>query len=70
MAVYFHFPVPLGSIIELPAETCLEIKASEEGRALSGKYWFYSIIPEKTVLAHCDMKTEGELSYNFSQLNF
>ena len=51
----------LGSIPELPAETCKEIKASEEGKALSGEYWFDSIIPGETVLAHCDMKKEGKL---------
>ncbi|XP_078382216.1 uncharacterized protein LOC144664884 [Oculina patagonica] len=50
--------VPLGSIPELPAETCKEIKASEGGQAVSGKYWFDSIIPGQTVFAHCDMKTE------------
>ncbi|PFX11940.1 hypothetical protein AWC38_SpisGene24178 [Stylophora pistillata] len=51
--------VPLGSIPELPAETCQEIKMSEGGQAVSGKYWFYSIIPDETVLAPCDMKTEA-----------
>ena len=49
----------LGSIPELPAETCKEIKASEGGEAVSGKYWFDSIIPGETVLAHCDMEKEG-----------
>ena len=53
--------VPIGSIPEMPAETCKEIKASEGGQAISGKYWFDSIIPEKTVLAPCNMETEGEL---------
>ena len=62
------FPVPLGSIPELPAETCREIKASEGGQAVSGKYWFYSIIPEQIVLAPCDMKTEGKLSYKCNRL--
>ena len=57
--MYCCFSVPLGSIPELPAETCKEIKASEGEQAVSGKYWFDSIIPGKTVLAHCDMKTEG-----------
>ena len=33
---------------------------SEGGQAVSGKYWFHSIVPERTVLAPCDMKTEGE----------
>ena len=56
----FFLPVPLGSIPELPAETCQEIKMSEGGEAISGKYWFHSIVPERTFLAPCDMKTEGE----------
>ena len=56
----FWVPAPLGSIPELPAETCKEIKASEGGQAVSGKYWFDSIIPERVVLAHCDMNTEGK----------
>jgi len=51
----------LGSISELPAETCKEIKASQGGQAFSGKYWFDSIKPGKTVLAHCDMEKEGKL---------
>ena len=55
----FCFPVPLGSIPELPAETCKEIKASEGGQAVSRKYWFDSIIPGEAVLAYCDMKKEG-----------
>ena len=56
----FYVIVPLGSIPELPAETCKEIKESEGGRAVSGKYWFDSLLPQKIVLAHCDMETEGQ----------
>jgi len=59
-AIYYFYSVPLGSIPELPAETCKEIKASE-GQAVSGKYWFSGIKPGMPVLAHCDMETEGEL---------
>lgn len=55
----FVMSVSLGSIPELPAESCEEIKASEGGQAISGKYWLDSIIPGK-VLAHCDMETEGK----------
>ena len=44
---------------ELPAESCKEIKASEGEQAVSGKYWFDSIRLMKTILAHCDMGTEG-----------
>lgn len=56
----FFMSVSLGSIPELPAKSCKEIKMSEGGQAVSGKYWFHSIIPGKAVLAHCDMETEGK----------
>ena len=58
---YFCFTVPLGSISELPAESCKEIKLSEGEQAVSGKYWFYFPRTEKAKLAHCDMTTEGNL---------
>ena len=58
------FPVPLGSIPELPAETCKEIKASEGGQAVSGKYWFVECKTRKSVLTHCDMDTEGNFLKN------
>ncbi|XP_073251071.1 uncharacterized protein [Porites lutea] len=48
--------VPLGSIQELPAETCEEIKRSE-GHAVSGKYWFSTVKSGTSVLAYCNMKT-------------
>ena len=57
------FPVALGSIPELPAETCKEIKASESGQAASGKYWFDDNKTGKSVLTHCDMDIEGNLKY-------
>ena len=57
--ICFVSPVPLGSIPELPAETCKEIKASEE-QAVSGKYWLYTIKENIPVLAHCDMETFGK----------
>ncbi|CAH3155022.1 unnamed protein product [Porites evermanni] len=50
--------VRLGSIRELPAETCHEIKSSE-GQATSGKYWFSTIRSGTSILAYCDMETEG-----------
>ena len=52
--------VPLGSIRELPAESCKEIKASEGGKAVSGNnYWMDSTRTGNSILARCDMKTEG-----------
>ena len=53
------FSVPLGSIPELPAETCTEIKASKGGQAVNKRYWLSSIKLGVPVLAYCDMKTEG-----------
>ncbi|RMX50314.1 hypothetical protein pdam_00006913, partial [Pocillopora damicornis] len=50
--------IPLGSVPEVSAETCREIKASEGGHATSGKYWFDSLIPGEVVQAHCNMETE------------
>ena len=43
--VYFSYlfsAVPLGSIKELPAKSCAEIKASERTEVAEGKRWIYS----------------------------
>ena len=56
-----HFLAILGAIPELPADSCKEIKASEGGKAVRGKYWLNFIIHDTPVLAHCDMKTEGRV---------
>ncbi|XP_022801776.1 uromodulin-like isoform X3 [Stylophora pistillata] len=50
--------VPLGSIPELPGDSCKEIKASEGGQAVSGNYWLDSTRSGDSMLARCDMKTE------------
>ena len=50
---------PLGSIPELAAESCKEIKASEGQQVVSDWYWIYSVVHGKAVLAYCDMETEG-----------
>ena len=57
--MFFNLSVPLGSIQELPAETCDEIKRSE-GHAVSGEYWFSTIKSGTSVLAYCNMETDGE----------
>ena len=51
--------VPLGSIRELPAESCKEIKASEGGQAVNGNYWLDSTRSGNSIFARCDMKTKG-----------
>ena len=61
---FVFFPVPVGSIPELPAETCNEIKASE-GQTVSKKYWLSTIKPGIPLLAHCDMETGGEYDMGY-----
>ena len=61
-----RFLVSLGTIPELPAESCEEIKASEGEKAVSGKYCLDSIEPGNVTLAYCNMaaynmSTEDEL---------
>ena len=63
LSYIIYLLVPVGSIPELPAESCKEIKASEGQQAVSDKYWFDSLIPGKVILAHCDMEAEGETAY-------
>ncbi|KAM7441809.1 hypothetical protein ABFA07_009208 [Porites harrisoni] len=58
--------VPLGSIQELPAESCEEIKRSE-GHAVSGKYWFSSLKSGTSVLAYCNMETNGRLGLRLTK---
>lgn len=50
--------VPLASIPELPADSCKEIKASEQDQAISGKYWLDPMRSGNSILAFCDMETE------------
>jgi len=51
----YLFLVPLGSVYELPADSCAEIRASEGEDAVSGNYWFDSIKSGEVVPALCDM---------------
>ena len=59
----FSFLVPLGSVPELPAESCAEIRASEGEDASSGNYWFDSIKLGEVVLARCDMSKLGKSTF-------
>ncbi|KAL9964025.1 hypothetical protein ACROYT_G027598 [Oculina patagonica] len=54
--------VPLGSIPELPADSCGEIKASEGGQAVSGNYWLDSTRSGNSILTPCNMDT-GTVDY-------
>ncbi|XP_044163643.1 uncharacterized protein LOC122947998 [Acropora millepora] len=48
--------VPLGSVNDLAAESCKEIKASEP-QVTSGKFWLSTIKRGMVLLAYCDMET-------------
>ncbi|XP_078379147.1 ficolin-2-like [Oculina patagonica] len=49
---------PLGSIPELPAQSCQEIKASEGKGIISSKYWLDLNGNGTAVLVYCDMNLE------------
>ena len=55
--------VALGSIPELPAASCEEIKMSEGQVVASEKYWMICINQDMAVLAYCNMTTGGELNH-------
>ncbi|KAL9963937.1 hypothetical protein ACROYT_G027499 [Oculina patagonica] len=67
---FFHTPVeskenvPLGSIPELPGDSCEEIKSSEGRQAVSGPYWLDSMRSGDPILARCDME-KGAVDYCF-----
>ena len=42
MYIFCFSVVPLGSIPELPAKSCAEIKASEGKEMADSKHWIYS----------------------------
>ena len=52
----------LGSIAELPAAGCEEIKMSEGQVLASKKYWMICMNQDMAVLAYCNMTTGGELN--------
>ncbi|KAL9974369.1 hypothetical protein ACROYT_G011393 [Oculina patagonica] len=49
---------PLGSIPELPAQSCQEIKASEGKDTISSKYWLDPTGTGTAVWVYCDMNLE------------
>ncbi|XP_067031613.1 uncharacterized protein [Acropora muricata] len=55
--------VPLGSISDLAAESCKEIKASEP-QVTSGKFWLSTIKRGVALQTYCDMKTFAFQSCN------
>ena len=57
LRIIISLAAAIGSVPEVPAESCNEVKTSEKGR--DGKYWLSSIIPGTPLFASCYMKTEG-----------
>ncbi|RMX60857.1 hypothetical protein pdam_00023822 [Pocillopora damicornis] len=53
---------PLGSIPELPALSCHEIKASDGKHTISGKYWLDPTRKGKAKLIYCNMVNEVWIS--------
>ena len=51
----------MGSIPELPARSCHEIKASEGKDTVSNKYWLDPSGTGKGILVYCDIHLEGKL---------
>ncbi|XP_058945569.2 uromodulin-like [Pocillopora verrucosa] len=54
----FSGRIPLGSIAELPALSCHEIKLSEGKDTISKMYWLDPTGTEKAELLYCDMKLD------------
>ena len=57
LRILISFAAAIGSIPEVPAESCNEVKKSEKGR--DGKYWLLSVIAGTPVYAYCNMTTGG-----------
>ena len=57
--VFLLNPVSLGSIPELPADSCKEIKASEGEQAVSDNYWLDLEKNGDPLNLYCDMTTDG-----------
>ena len=55
----FVTAAPLGSIPELPASSCHEIKASEGKDAISSRYWLDLTGNKRAEMIYCDMTNEG-----------
>ena len=55
-----YIVAPLGSIPELPASSCQEIKLSEGKHSISKKYWLDSANVGSSKLVYCDMILGGK----------
>ena len=60
---------PLGSISELPALSCQEIKSSEGEDSISKNYWLDPTNVGSSKLVYCDMNLEGKSVYQEQNLH-
>ena len=60
---------PLGSIPELTALSCQEIKLSEGKDSISKKYWLDPANVGSSELVYCDMILEGKSVYQEQNLH-
>lgn len=65
----FLSSVPLGSIPELPAKSCAEIKASEGEQAVNGHYWLDPYNTGKNEWTNCYLETRGLFFLFFNNYN-
>lgn len=65
----FLSSVPLGSIPELPAKSCAEIKASEGEQAVNGHYWLDPYNTGKNEWTNCYLETKGLFFLFFNNFN-
>ena len=66
----YCFTVPLGSIPELPAQSCQEIKLSEGKDTVSNMYWLDESGKGNAVLDYCDMAISGKTLKKLNKMIF
>ena len=66
----YCFTVPLGSIPELPAQSCQEIKLSEGKDIISNMYWLDESGKGNAVLDYCDMAISGKTLKKLNKMIF
>ena len=62
--------VPVGSMPELPADSCTAIKASEGRQAVSGNNWLDPTRSGNLMIARCNMITKGRTKAIFVRQHF
>ena len=66
---HVYILAPLGSIPELPALSCQELKLSEGKDSISKNYWLDPTNVGSSKLVYCDMILEGKSVYQEQNLH-